>query len=185
LWETKRVFLQSIMYEKQENPYYDCLFRLLSKALRVLHFIIYFYLPDLQHGVSRLSSCTSSCVKMYTSNKAPEDLQTFHRQADETLEQVTEALENYVDEHEVEGSDIEHTQGVLTIKLGTLGSYVINKQTPNKQIWLSSPVSGPFRYDLKEGAWVYERAGEARRELISQLETEISDLVGVELKISN
>ena len=29
-----------------------------------------------------------------------------------------------------------------------VGTYVINKQTPNKQIWLSSPISGPKRYDL-------------------------------------
>ena len=30
--------------------------------------------------------------------------------------------------------------GVLTVKMGSdLGTYVINKQTPNKQIWLSSP----------------------------------------------
>ena len=25
--------------------------------------------------------------------------------------------------------------------------YVINKQTPNKQIWLSSPFSGPHRFE--------------------------------------
>lgn len=29
---------------------------------------------------------------------------------------------------------------VLTLKLGSLGTYVINKQTPNRQIWMSSPV---------------------------------------------
>ena len=29
--------------------------------------------------------------------------------------------------------------GVLTVKVGDHGTYVINKQTPNKQIWLSSP----------------------------------------------
>lgn len=29
---------------------------------------------------------------------------------------------------------------VLTLKLGELGTYVLNKQTPNRQIWLSSPV---------------------------------------------
>lgn len=29
---------------------------------------------------------------------------------------------------------------VLTLKLGTLGTYVVNKQTPNRQIWMSSPV---------------------------------------------
>jgi hypothetical protein len=31
-------------------------------------------------------------------------------------------------------------QGVMTIKLGSLGTYVINKQAPNRQIWMSSPV---------------------------------------------
>lgn len=30
--------------------------------------------------------------------------------------------------------------GVLTLKLGDKGTYVINKQPPNKQIWLSSPI---------------------------------------------
>lgn len=30
--------------------------------------------------------------------------------------------------------------GVLTVRLGRHGTYVINKQTPNRQIWLSSPV---------------------------------------------
>lgn len=34
-----------------------------------------------------------------------------------------------------------HTQqGVLTVKLGKHGTYVINKQTPNRQMWMSSPV---------------------------------------------
>jgi len=50
------------------------------------------------------------------------------------------------------------------------GTYVLNKQPPNKQIWLSSPISGPKRYDWvvvgesmhqKEGSgsgeWVYLR----------------------------
>ena len=43
---------------------------------------------------------------------------------------------------------------------------MLNKQPPNKQIWLSSPVSGPKRYDYVRGAedgqrgeWVYLRDG--------------------------
>jgi len=36
---------------------------------------------------------------------------------------------------------------------------VINKQPPNKQIWLSSPVSGPKRYD-----WVVSGAGQHEKE---------------------
>lgn len=39
-------------------------------------------------------------------------------------------------------------EGVLTVKLGEKGTYVINKQTPNRQIWFSSPISGPKRFDM-------------------------------------
>jgi frataxin len=34
--------------------------------------------------------------------------------------------------------------GVLTLQLGDKGTYVINKQPPNKQIWLSSPFRSVF-----------------------------------------
>ncbi len=39
------------------------------------------------------------------------------------------------------------------------GTYVINKQPPNKQIWLSSPTSGPKRYD-----WVIMGDGQNQKE---------------------
>lgn len=47
------------------------------------------------------------------------------------------------------------------------GTYVFNKQPPNRQIWLSSPVSGPKRYDFDEssGEWMYARDGSAFKEL--------------------
>lgn len=57
------------------------------------------------------------------------------------------------------------------------GTYVINRQTPNKQIWLSSPVSGPKRYDLvlKDGGyWVYKHDGVPLHRL---LQDEISKIV--------
>jgi frataxin len=46
-----------------------------------------------------------------------------------------------------------------TLELATpQGTYVINKQRPNKQIWLSSPVSGPKRYDfVSAGAGQHEK----------------------------
>ncbi len=48
--------------------------------------------------------------------------------------------------------------------------YVLNKQTPNKQIWMSSPISGPSRFEFEEeekqdksqeqmkGGWVNNRS---------------------------
>lgn len=72
---------------------------------------------------------------------------------------------------------------MLTLKFPPAGTYVINKQPPNKQIWLSSPISGPKRYDYaiwsedqnsKEetggGSWVYLRDGTT---LASLLESEL------------
>ena len=38
------------------------------------------------------------------------------------------------------------------------GTYVINKQPPNQQIWMSSPISGPARFGYSpEGIWVHHR----------------------------
>ena len=73
--------------------------------------------------------------------------------------------------------------GVLTLTLPPAGTYVLNKQPPNKQIWLSSPISGPKRYDWvvqgdpqhkKEGTdgvgsggqWIYLRDGSSLAGLV-------------------
>ena len=56
---------------------------------------------------------------------------------------------------------------MLTIQLKDHGTYVINKQTPNKQIWLSSPSSGPKRYDYINGKWIYHHDGVSLHQLLS------------------
>lgn len=51
------------------------------------------------------------------------------------------------------------------------GTYVINRQTPNKQIWLSSPTSGPKRYDLildNGGYWIYKHDGVTLHQLLQE-----------------
>lgn len=59
--------------------------------------------------------------------------------------------------------------GVLTIKLGDdYGTYVINRQTPNRQIWLSSPISGPKRYDWINNDWIYKHDGISLHALLQQ-----------------
>eukprot|EP00197_Chlamydomonas_leiostraca_P014493 CAMPEP_0202861244 /NCGR_PEP_ID=MMETSP1391-20130828/2706_1 /ASSEMBLY_ACC=CAM_ASM_000867 /TAXON_ID=1034604 /ORGANISM="Chlamydomonas leiostraca, Strain SAG 11-49" /LENGTH=171 /DNA_ID=CAMNT_0049540601 /DNA_START=89 /DNA_END=605 /DNA_ORIENTATION=- len=106
----------------------------------------------------------------------------YHAVADATMDALHDKLEAFVEEQDIDGSDVEYGQGVLTVKLGRHGTYVINKQTPNRQIWLSSPVSGPFRFDWvpgqgsSQGTWQYYRD---RRELVSQLREEIEKLLGV------
>jgi frataxin len=51
---------------------------------------------------------------------------------------------------------------------------VINKQTPNKQIWLSSPTSGPKRYDFINYTWIYKHEG---RSLYQLLNDEIPNII--------
>ncbi|KAK0634364.1 hypothetical protein B0T17DRAFT_481586 [Bombardia bombarda] len=70
----------------------------------------------------------------------------YHTVADEYLERLVSHLEDIQDSRE--DVDVEYSAGVLTVSFGgNVGTYVINKQPPNKQIWLSSPKSGPKRYD--------------------------------------
>jgi frataxin-like iron-binding protein CyaY len=74
------------------------------------------------------------------------------------MEHLTEYFEELIEDNaeDLRGSDVEYSvcmmsafflsayllpqAGVLTVRLGE-DSYVINKQPPNKQIWLSSPLS--------------------------------------------
>jgi frataxin-like iron-binding protein CyaY len=48
--------------------------------------------------------------------------------------------------------------GVMNLSLPPHGTYVINKQPPNQQIWISSPFSGPARFGYSpDGVWVHHR----------------------------
>ena len=51
-------------------------------------------------------------------------------------------------------ADVSLSNGVLTVQLPDVGTYVINKQAPNRQIWLSSPRSGPARFDFVHERYV-------------------------------
>ncbi len=79
---------------------------------------------------------------------------------------------------------------MLTVSFGPeTGTYVINKQPPNKQIWLSSPKTGPKRYDYvilgdgqqdKQdtacGEWMYLRDNSTMNQLFI-------DEIGIDLRI--
>ncbi|EKV04886.1 Frataxin [Penicillium digitatum] len=78
----------------------------------------------------------------------------------EYAEHYFNVLQNELEKVQEEGSEIEaeYSAGVLNISVPALGTYVLNKQPPNKQIWLSSPISGPKRYDwIVEGDYMHEK----------------------------
>ncbi|KAL1600876.1 Mitochondrial matrix iron chaperone [Nothophoma quercina] len=118
----------------------------------------------------------------------PTDISTteFHERADEYLNELVERLEEAQEKNP--DIEVEYSAGVLRVDfISKQLSYVLNKQPPNKQIWLSSPISGPKRFDwvvlqegqnAKEGGgsgdWVYLRDG-----------TSLTDIIRKELGIDN
>lgn len=93
----------------------------------------------------------------------------YNNISNEYLETLSDELEMLSENYPK--IDCELTQGVMTLSIPPNGTYVINKQPPNRQIWLSSPISGPKRYDLIGGKWVTLRDGS---DLTTLLEEEIS-----------
>ncbi|KFM62886.1 Frataxin, mitochondrial, partial [Stegodyphus mimosarum] len=98
--------------------------------------------------------------------------------AEECLQSIGEQFENILEKAEIKDWDVNYSNDVLKISLDETGEYVLNKQTPNRQIWLSSPISGPKRYDYIDGEWIYKHDGISLHQLLS---TEISDLLKVKV----
>ncbi|KAK3990756.1 hypothetical protein QBC44DRAFT_264242 [Cladorrhinum sp. PSN332] len=105
--------------------------------------------------------------------KTPADVTEteYHTIADELMERALHHFEELQDTRS--DMDVEFNAGVLKVTFSPdVGAYVINKQPPNKQIWLSSPKSGPKRFDYvmlgdsqqdkqdtASGDWIYLRDG--------------------------
>ncbi|MBV8535593.1 MAG: iron donor protein CyaY, partial [Alphaproteobacteria bacterium] len=79
--------------------------------------------------------------------------------------------------------DVELRGGILTLELEDGRQYVINKHTPNRQIWLSSPVSGAahFVHDPQGGVW---RSTRGDAQLHSLLAAELSALSGQAVELT-
>ncbi|EFR03901.1 frataxin [Nannizzia gypsea CBS 118893] len=109
---------------------------------------------------------------------------------DRSEEYINALLAEIERTQEEQGSEVEaeYSAGVLNVVVPGIGTYVLNKQPPNKQIWLSSPISGPKRFDWvlqgdemaeKEGTreyvggqWIYLRDG-----------TNLTDILNAELNL--
>lgn len=102
----------------------------------------------------------------------------YHKVSDEFMELLTDHLEDLAEEFPQ--IDAEYSHGVLNLELPPNGSYVINKQPPNKQIWVSSPVSGPDRFDLIGGRWVSLRNKWTLGDL---LRNEVSEAIGKKVQL--
>lgn len=77
----------------------------------------------------------------------------YHKKSDIYIDNLLEYLEEIGDFKE--DFDVIYSSGVLTLKIKE-NTFVINKQPPNQQIWLSSPITGPkrFYYEKVINQWI-------------------------------
>jgi len=103
-------------------------------------------------------------------------IEEFHERADHYLGELLQRLEEAQEKDPA--IEVDYSAGVLEVT-SQQNTFVLNKQPPNKQIWLSSPISGPKRFDwvvaqegmdFKEGGgvgdWVYMRDGSSLTDII-------------------
>lgn len=77
----------------------------------------------------------------------------FHRAVDEVLARIEGSLEDS------DSLDVDLEAGILTVTCPDRSRVIVNRQTPNREIWVAAR-SGGFHFAWREGAWRDTRSGE-------------------------
>lgn len=99
----------------------------------------------------------------------------FNEVVDAVLLAIEESLER-------SGADVEFetVAGILTLEFEDGSKIIINRQTPNREIWVAAR-SGGFHFRERDGEWVDTRGG---LPLAARLETAIREQSGESVKIN-
>ncbi|KAL9621600.1 MAG: hypothetical protein Q9160_003992 [Pyrenula sp. 1 TL-2023] len=137
--------------------------------------------PDISGGSSGVSSSTSPPSSAHNAPSSPSPLteEQYHALSDLFIEALQTRLEE-IAENPDRGVEVEYSSGVLTLTTPH-GTYVLNKQPPNRQIWISSPISGPKRYDWVEGTGVGGSGGQDIKEGTEDVSTGAGGVKGMEM----
>lgn len=95
----------------------------------------------------------------------------FHIAVDHVLGRIEAALEPH------DELDVDLEGGVLTVVCPDATRIIVNRQTPNREIWLAAR-SGGFHYAWRDDRWSDTRSGE---ELFAALRRIIASQGGVEV----
>jgi len=92
----------------------------------------------------------------------------FHRAVDAVLARIEAAAED------VPELDVDLEAGILTLTCADGSRIIVNRQTPNREIWVAAR-SGGFHFSSREGAWRDTRSGD---ELFASLARIIASQAG-------
>ena len=98
----------------------------------------------------------------------------FHRAVEAVLARIDGALDAH------DELDVSLEEGVLTVECPDASRIIVNRQTPNREIWVAAR-SGGFHYVLRDGEWRDTRTSE---ELFATLARLIKAQSGVEVAFS-
>ena len=118
-----------------------------------------------------------STTDSLSSNIGFETESLYHVEADKVMDTVTEKCDELFDLMDDE-YDYKTASGVLNIEFGSkIGTWVLNKQAPNQQLWLSSPLSGPNHYDwdYNKKKWISSKDGHSLHDLLKKELSEITN----------
>jgi iron donor protein CyaY len=93
----------------------------------------------------------------------------FSQEFESLINLIAEAIENQDTDELI---DVDINGGILTISNDN-GVYVINKQSAVKEVWLSSPVSGPYHFAKEAQRWKARNGAELLSILNKELQVNI------------
>ena len=96
----------------------------------------------------------------------------FHGAVDAVLARIEASLE-----HE-EDVDIDLESGILTVTCADDTKVIVNRQTPNREIWVAAR-SGGFHFTMRDGSWRDTRSGD---ELFASLSRILASQAGLEAR---
>ena len=101
------------------------------------------------------------------------DGEIFETMAEKTLNMLLDRIDDVLGDT----FDVDLNGGILNIELENGTQYVINKNAPNYEIWMSSPLSGASHYYLDEDleTWIDTRTGD---KFFKKLSLELSQCAG-------
>lgn len=91
--------------------------------------------------------------------------------------QFIESIATQIEEQDSDGViEIDSGDGILNIYTPA-GQYVINRQSAAKELWLASPISGPYHFSLKDKEWITK----TNVKILELLSSELSRFVKITL----
>jgi CyaY protein len=90
------------------------------------------------------------------------------------VEKILDGIVQDIEEQDPEGDiDLDLNDGILTLTTDQ-GTFVVNKQSAAKEIWLSSPISGPYHFVYSKDSWSSRKGADLFEVLSGELKIKFS-----------